>query len=334
MMGSRVRTLRERMGLTQAELAERSGVSRQLVGALEAGRNLPRVDSALAIAIALGVDVLSLFGSSAPPIDLISGAPTAEKALVRVGVVGDTTVTAKPRVGITGWDVADAEVEDGVLHPLTGLRPGLVVAGCEPGLELLERLLRQAGMGALSVNCSSSAAVAAVELGRAHAAVVHAVSDGIPVPPLSLDLARFHLCRWRVGLAAPQEADAEWVQDALAGRADVIQREDGAGVQTAFVKAAERLPPGPKVSSHLEAARLSVATGITSVTIEPAAMAVGAAFHPLEIHAAELWVPRMWLAEPALDAGLAELFGQRFQRLLARVGGYDLDGCGVSVARG
>ena len=38
----------EPMGMSQVELAARAGVSRQLIGAAEAGRHLPRVDAALA----------------------------------------------------------------------------------------------------------------------------------------------------------------------------------------------------------------------------------------------------------------------------------------------
>jgi DNA-binding XRE family transcriptional regulator len=331
MIGNRVRTLRESLGLTQAELARRAGVSRQLVGALEAGRNLPRVDAALALAGVLGVDIAALFSPLVKPQDVISGDPPLEGSVVRVGVVGDKTVTSMARVGATGWDVADAEVERGELELFTPLRPGVVLAGCEPGLELLERLLREAGIGAMAVCCSSAAAVSALLSGRVHAAVVHASPGHLPKMPTTMEIARFHLCRWQVGLAAPRQAKHGWVQGALAGQACVIQREDGAAVQTAFIKAAERPAAGPRVGSHLEAARMAVETGLAAVTIEPAALALGAAFHALEIHEAELWVGRMWLSEPAVEAALVELSGRRFQRRLASVGGYDLEGCGISA---
>ncbi len=332
MLGDRVRALRESKGWTQTELAGRAGVSRQLVGALEAGRNLPRVDSALALADALGMQVASLFGPVPQPQDVLSGDPPAEGSLVRVGVVGERTVTSTSRLGTTGWDVADAELEGGELQLFARLRPGIVVAGCEPGLELLERWLREAGMGALAVNCSSASAITSLVSGRVHAAVVHARLGGLQTPPADVDVARLNLCRWRVGLAAPRDARRGWAERALSGREDVIQREEGAGVQAAFVKTAEHSPAGPRVGSHLQAARLAVTTGMAAVTIEPAALAVRAAFYPLETHEAELWVDRRWLAEPAVEAALQELSGRKFQRRLARVGGYDLEDCGAYVA--
>ncbi|MDE3131489.1 MAG: helix-turn-helix transcriptional regulator, partial [Acidobacteriota bacterium] len=56
---------RVQLGLTQAELATRAGVSRQLVAAVEAGVNAPSVDSALRLAQTLGCPVEDLFASAA-----------------------------------------------------------------------------------------------------------------------------------------------------------------------------------------------------------------------------------------------------------------------------
>lgn len=53
------------MGLTQAELAERAGVTRQTVVAIEAGDYAPSVYLALAIAATLGDTVEALFAEPA-----------------------------------------------------------------------------------------------------------------------------------------------------------------------------------------------------------------------------------------------------------------------------
>ena len=141
----RLRRAREAAGMTQTELASRAGVSRQLVGAVEAGRHLPRVDAALAIAAALDADVQSLFRAEAAPVDVGSGAAPVDGSLVRAGRVGDRIVTVAARVGFDGWDVADGVVEGEGLTSFARRRPGVVVAGCEPGLEAWERMLREAG---------------------------------------------------------------------------------------------------------------------------------------------------------------------------------------------
>lgn len=330
MVGQRLRRLREHLGLSQGELATRAGVSRQLVGALEAGRHLPRVDAALALAAALGTDAATLFGPISDPVDAVSGHPPREGSLVRVGVVGGRTVVTEAGIGADGWDVADAVIEQGEVQQLAPIRPSVVIAGCEPGLEVLERLLRETGLGAVSVACSSAAAAGALAERRVHAAVVHAGRDGLGDPPAGT--VRFHLCRWQVGLAGPSDAERAWFDAARQGRVPVVQREAGAGVQTAFEQEVGREVPGPRVAGHLAAARWAVSAGMPAVTMEPAALALGASFSALETHEAEIWVRRQWLTEPAVEAALVEVAGRRFQRRLEGIGGYDLEGCGTLVA--
>lgn len=335
MSSSSLRELREAAGLTQAELAARAGVSRQLVGAVEVGRHLPRVDAALALAAALNVDVRSLFITESTPVDVVSGSTPVDGSLVRAGRVGDRIVTVPVRVGLNGWDVADGVVEGGTLAWFGRRGPGLVVAGCEPGLEVLERMLREQGSGAVAATGSSTTAVDALAAGRVHAAVVHGPEHRSFPLPTNVGVDRYRLARWRVGLAAPSTAASGWWQEALAGRVPVVQREQGAGVQRTFEEALDTphsRVAGPRVDTHLEAARTAVLTGMAAVTIEPAAMAVGASFHPLEVHEAQMWLSRTWVREPAIAEALNVLASRRFQRRLEGVGGYDLEGCGTRAA--
>lgn len=332
---SSLQSLREAAGLTQTELAARAGVSRQAIGAVEAGRHLPRVDAALALAAALAVDVEDLFAPELVAADVITGAVAADGSSVRVGRVGNRSVTAPARVGAQGWDVADGTIEAGMLRTFGHHAPGLVVAGCEPGLEVLERLLREAGMGAVAAAGSSATAIAALEAGRVHAAVVHGPESRHVAEPRGVAVERFRVGRWQVGLAAPGDVGAGWWNEALSGRTPVVQREQGAGVQRAFEGAVDagRLPvPGPRVGTHLEAARRSMISGVPAVTIEPAALAVGATFHSLEIHEAQLWVSTQWLNDRVVTEALNVIVGQSFQARLASVGGYDLTGSGSRIA--
>jgi len=60
-MKSRLRLLRAEHGLTQEDLAQRIGVSRQAINALETERHDPSLDLAYRIAAALGVSVELIF---------------------------------------------------------------------------------------------------------------------------------------------------------------------------------------------------------------------------------------------------------------------------------
>ena len=70
-LGIRMRSLRMRAGLTQHELAERSGVSRTAIASIETGqRSGITLDNALRLADALGISVEVLAGWD--PLDLDS----------------------------------------------------------------------------------------------------------------------------------------------------------------------------------------------------------------------------------------------------------------------
>ncbi len=322
-----LRSVRQRAGLTQAELAELSGVSRQLIGAVENGRHLPRVDAALAIASALGVAVSHLFGETSPILDVVTGADAAHGVLLRTGSVGDQVVSAEVGAAPSGWDVADGVIEHGAFSGFGPVRSGLVVAGCEPGLTVLERMLRERGASALSVATSTATAIQALAAGRVHAAVVHGPSaDDISIP-VGLDVVRYRLVSWQVGLAGPADSPSKWWERALSGETPVVQREAGAGVQRAFVAVAGSVP-GPIVGSHVEAANLASFSGMPAVTIEPAARAAGAAFHPIETHEAHLWVARSWVTASVIAEAMDVIIGERFRRNLESVGGYDLTSIG------
>jgi len=338
---ARLQTQRLAAGLTQAELARRAGVSRALVSAVEAGRHLPRVDAALALAAALGTTASALFGpASTEPVDALSGEAAPAGAPVRVGFVGSRPVTAPVVHGESGWSPVDGLAGALAPDPRAQASPGVVLAGCEPGLAVLERLLESRGTHAIALSTSSAVALAALAAGRVHGAVTHfeAGSAGRAHPVRSAEgpaVVRYALCCWRVGLAAPRGARRGWWHAPLAGRGEVVQREEGASAQAAFERACGRRRgpiAGPRVASHLAASRLAVASGRPAVTIEPAAAAVGAAFHPLETHAVELWLRAEHLAEIGVARLLEALHSAAFRRTLESVGGYDLSLLGRRVA--
>jgi putative transcriptional regulator len=67
-----VRRLRRALDLTQAQLAQRIGISRQALIAIEAG-NDPALRTALRLSRALGVDVATLFHGHAAAVDQAHG---------------------------------------------------------------------------------------------------------------------------------------------------------------------------------------------------------------------------------------------------------------------
>lgn len=354
MLGERIRTLRHARGLTQTQLADLARVSRQLVGAVEADRHLPRVDAAVRLAAALSTSVEQLLAPDVREAVGVIEDPT-EGALVRLARVGERLVCVPAAGSGEGWAAADGQIRDGSVQPFDVERPAAVVAGCDPVVGLAARLLETAsGPRVVPVATSSTAAAAALAAGRTHAATVHGpdltaapAAGAGPAATAGPDSGaahvpagtrRWHLARWQVGLAAPADLPDGWVADALAGRRPVIHREPGAASQAAFERARQAGDTGttpldgPRVGGHAEAAWRAVTDGMVAVTMEPAARANGLRFHPLEVHTSELWVAADHAGDPIVHAFLDELVGARVHRRLAAIGGYDLRDNGSEVA--
>ena len=60
-VGNRVKEIRKKLGLTQAQLAEIVGVSRVSIVAIETGRYIPTIETALRISQALNTPIDQLF---------------------------------------------------------------------------------------------------------------------------------------------------------------------------------------------------------------------------------------------------------------------------------
>lgn len=337
--GNAVRERRLECGLTQAELAARAGVSRQLVAAVEAGRNAPAVDAALGLARALATTVEELFASPAPEVTPVLGGRLHDRAPVRVGRVGDRLVASQlADHGIEGasWAKADGVSERGGVRLFPGATPtGIVLAGCDPAFGVAERMLDGLGpRSLLAISAPTDTAVRALARGRVHAAVVHGVEYELPDPPLAV--GRWHVARWQVGLAVVPSLRRGALDALLGGDVAVAQREPAAASQQAFDRARlaagiEGSVAGPIAGGHLDAARIAASIGGGAVTTEAAARAFGLRFLALEDHVVELWFAERWLDHPGADALVELLRSAAFTERIATFGGYDLSRCGEPV---
>jgi DNA-binding XRE family transcriptional regulator len=337
--GSPIRERRLECGLTQADLASRAGVSRQLVAAVEAGRNVPAVDAALGLARALATTVEDLF---AEPRDTGIAAMGEQHGdgPVRVGRVAEQLVTAElPDHGVagTGWAKADGVVEAGRLRLFAGAVPaGLVLAGCDPALGVAERMLDGLGVRSLlAISAPTGVALPALGRGSVHAAVVHGVESELPNPPV--EVVRWHLAGWQVGVAVTPRLRAKSLEAVLHSDLPIVQRDPAAVSQQAFERArrttgVELRPGGPDAAGHLDAARIAATLDGAGVTTEGAARAFGLDFLALEDHIVEVWIAQRWRDHPGVIA-LGELLATKaFTERVSHFGGYDLTRCGQLVS--
>jgi transcriptional regulator with XRE-family HTH domain len=337
--GNRLRDHRLASGLTQADLAERAGVSRQLIAAAETGHNTPAVDAAIRLAHALGSSVEALFAPAPRSVLAALDEPLRRGRPLRVGRVGDQLVAAElPDHGTagSGWARPDA-----ILDEAGGLRlferaeaAGIVLAGCDPAIGVAEAMLQ--GLGArslLALPAPTGRALRALANRTIHAAVVHGPADGLPAAPVPV--LRLHLARWQVGVAGAPGLDSPSLAAVLEAGIPVVQRDDAAASQQAFARATVaagfHAPPGPQAAGLIDAARTASLLDCAAVTTEAAARAFALPFIALEEHTVEVWVADQWATHPAFVA-LAELLSSRaFTDRISQFAGYELAGCGSRI---
>jgi molybdate-binding protein/DNA-binding XRE family transcriptional regulator len=357
---NRVRERREARGLSQIALAERARLTRQSIGAIEAGRATPAVDVALRIARALDCQVEDLFGGPAkePAIDAWapSSVDTPRVALAHIGGRWISLPLAGDGLRLSGDGLLlkrrgkRALIEP--VRPLAEARQNVVLMGCATGLGLLaDRLNSRHGAGRfLWFPSSSDAALKALASGLTHVAGVHlaetpagdACVAEVRRLASSEALTVVTLARWEAGLLTRSE-DAgriRGVADVADSRVRLVAREPSAGAQRLLERAlrAAGVPvvvarQAPLVAAgHLDVARtIAMRAADVGVATCDAAMAFGLRFVPLAEERFDLVLPSALLA----DARLARLFDvlvSKAMRLELGALGYDVAKAGQRVA--
>lgn len=357
---NRVRERREARGVTQVALAEQTQLSRQSIGAIEAGRATPAVDVALRLARALDCRVEELFGPSEGP-GTVGTEPGSPKLSGRVAMahirgrwvshpLAEDGVRISADGVVTGRKHGQVVVEP-VRSPAEA-RDNVVLMGCAAALGLLaDRLNSRSGPGRfLWLPRSSTAALDALAKDHTHVAGVHLV-DARTGEANVADVRRagareplvlIALGRWEAGLVLRPE-DSKRIRGAAdLGRAGLrlATREAGAGAQRLLERVLGAAGHPRELArkahltlgGHLDVAR-AVALGAadTGVATRDAALAFGLAFVPLAEERYDLALPLEALVDPRLSRLFDVLVSGGFRRELSELG-YDVSCAGERVA--
>ncbi len=359
-ISNRVREHREIRGLSQSELAEATDLSRQSVGAIEAGRATPSVDVALRMARVLDCRVEDLF-SGDPSDSAIEAVPLGDPAEGRVALaqVGGRWISY-PLAGSGMRTCADGiseraargRVRVEALRPLADTQENIVLMGCAPALGLLaDRLNSRPGRGRfLWVDRSSTRALESLEKRRTHLAGVHLV-DGRTGEANVADVRRHvgpdpvvlvTMARWEAGFvtAHGNPKRIRGASDLRRRGVRLVAREEGSGARrlldrelrnaglpgdtarTAPVRASGHLEVGHAVA--LGAADMGVATRDTAIAFD-------LGFIPILEERYDLVIPLAAMQDPRVQRLLDVLTTGAFRRELSSLG-YDPSSSGDHVA--
>ncbi len=360
-LDNRVRQERERLGLSQQSLADRVGVSRQAIIAIESGKSVPSTVLGLGIARALRSRVEDLFSLTSEsgmavrlaPGDASGGADSNRGARVALGEVGGRWVAHRlpqdASVAADGLVAAEASGRTAVVRPLADiaqLRRNVLVAGCAPLLGGLARRVGDAPDARSTwLPASSGRALELIGEGLIHVAGVHfgessPGEDNVSRTRRALPGTRVLLVaftRWRLGLVVPSgnPLRIRSGSDLLRPGLRLVRREEGAGAHKLVMSllAAEGVErstlAGPFAAGHAEVAQLvRCGAADVGVAIESVALAAGLGFVPLAEERFDL-VVRADLADSAPVSRLLEtLDDPGFRADAAQLPGYDVESCG------
>jgi putative molybdopterin biosynthesis protein len=365
--------LRQKRGLSAAGLARMAGVNRQTIYAMEAGSYVPNTAVALRLARALEVNVESLFTlmeqSAAPDLRseqalLLPGSDAPNPGQpVQLCRVDQRLMAAAPSAVpwyfpasdaiVTGEPVEDGKTVEGgkikvqIYHPDGDFRNRILVAGCDPGISVLARHVRQAGIELVLVHRNSSQALTLLKEGCVHIAGTHLRDEatgesnlpevGRLFPKNSVAVISFAVWEEGIVTARGNPKGIRGIEDLARKDVSMVNREAGAGsrnlldshlqrleISTKTVRGYDRAAPG-----HLPAA-WQVRTGAADCCIATSAAArvFGLGFIPLVSERYDLAIRRRHLDAPGIQALLDTLNRSSFRRELEGIGGYDAKAAG------
>lgn len=322
---------RRALGLTQAQLAERVGLSRQALVAIERGQSRPGVDVALRLARILGASVETLFADSATTCARAVGSVAERATLVHApaGPVAFPTPLDRVSGRVLARRGRELDVADG--------GDPLVVAGCAPILALVGAHARAVGLDVLVVAAGSGRALELVRRAHAHVAGVHVAPSTRAHAELAA--ARFGPAvavggvRWEVGVLSTRRVRslASIGDDPGDGRR-LASRERGSGARARLdawfpTRSREAVL---ELGSHEDVAR-AVRWGAADlgVAIAPVAREHELAFVALDDEPFDLVLPEALLSDARVSRLLDTLGSAALRDEIARLGGYDVRDLGA-----
>ncbi len=357
-------SLRERRasaGLSQGELAQHVGVSRQAIIAIEAGRQVPSTAVSLSLARALRCTVEDLFRVSPAPRLRASFAGTpgaARTGRVALGLVDGAWAAHSLDTGdrpgdglLVAASPQSSTVEVDPLSDRRELERNVLVAGCAPLLGVLAGRLerRHADARATWIATNSTRAIELLRKKLVHVAGLHLVTTETPGGHSAIVQRHFdnetmtivNLARWQQGLMVRRgnPLGIRSVSDLLRRDVRVVHRDPGAGARKLLERLlgekgvdVHELAAGPLASGHEEVARwVRLGFADAGVGAEAAALSEDLAFVPLAEERFDLVVPESRLGSRPVARLFELLESPTFRADAGRLAGYDLAGAGQAA---
>ena len=240
---NRVKIFRQLRGWSQEELAQRAGISRAAVSAIEIQRLVPSVAAALALAAVLECRVEDLFGAASAERDAKHWAwpPNQEPCRFWHAQIAGRHVVFPVETTGAGVPPHDGIFQNGEWNLSGDVLPEntLVMASCDPASgSLAHEFARSSGFRLLVLQRSSSRALEMLRRGFVHVAGLHLATTKNEAgnatavkSALGVGYSLLKIATWQEGLALGSDLAASSVQALLRSRVRWVGREPGSGAR-------------------------------------------------------------------------------------------------------
>jgi putative molybdopterin biosynthesis protein len=268
-------TLRQKRGISAAQLARTVGVTRQTIYAMEAGSYVPNTAVALRLAQALEVKVEDLFtlpqaeptGLRSEEVTLLPGSESPHPGQpVQLCRVNKRLVASPPSPVPWYFPVSDAVVvstgapsnvpKNGrtdvqIFDAADDFRNRILIAGCDPGISVLAHHLQSAGVELVLAHRNSSQSLKLLKEGCVHIAGTHLRDEssgesnlpeiGRMFPRNAVAVITFAVWEEGIVTAAGNPKNIQAIDDLARRDVAIVNREKGAGSRALLDSALKRL---------------------------------------------------------------------------------------------
>jgi molybdopterin molybdotransferase/putative molybdopterin biosynthesis protein len=370
---NRLREKRQALALSQKQLADLAGITRQAVSALEANQYSPATSVALQLARALRCRVEDLFnikqGGETIEGELLGNLPQSSKPVrAQVTQVGDRLLV-RPLHGlgelgslgatadglIVEANPEKTRVKVKLLKDREVVRRKIVVGGCDPAMFLVgEHVRKHDQENVVPCLMGSSIALNALKRGEVHVAGIHLADESSgawKLPDLKrnlgdMDFMVITFAHWEEGFIVRQgnPKKIRTVNDIAKPTVRIVNREKGSGARRLLdkqlnisgIKPTRVKGYGDEVLSHLDvAARIRAGLADTGIGVRAAAAISGLDFVALQRERYDLVIPKTYYETlSGLPVLLDTMVSKPFRDELEALGGYDTGEIGKVVEVG
>jgi molybdate-binding protein/DNA-binding XRE family transcriptional regulator len=334
---TRVKMFRQQRGWSQEELAQRAGISRAAVSAIEIRRLVPSVAAAIALATTLDCRVEDLFGTGSSEKEQKTWAwqPTQELCRFWHAQVGGRHVLFPVEATVAGVIPHDGICQNGLSKLSGNVLPEntLVMASCDPAAGLLaNEFARTSGFRLLVLHRSSSQSLELLRRGFVHVAGLHLATtkneDGNAVAAksaLGIGYSLLRIGTWQEGVAVGSGVSASSLQSLLRSRVRWVGREPGSGARQCQDELLRNRPQPRRLAKDHRGVAEAIQCGWADagVCVRLACEEAGLRFIKVRDEAYDLCFPTEQENDPRLRALFQAVRSVNYRKWLSELPGYD-----------